>query len=278
MAISMQSLRKVTADQPPRLLIYGPEKMGKTTLASQFPNPVFIQTERGESTGLELTSFGHLTSFQEVLDAFGVLAAEDHEFKTVVIDSVSALEKLIWGQVCENSNVRSIELAAGGYGKGYVEAINLWGEVLDALNYLRINRGMTIVLLGHSLVTSFDDPETQSYSIYDIDLFNGKKSSSRALITREVDAILLIKKDVTIKTENANPKNPGRARADGGDTRWIYTQGRPAFTAGNRYSMPDRLMFPDPAKSPGAGYAAIAPFLPAQAAPEPAKVPAKKAA
>ena len=277
MAISMQSLRKVTATDPPRLLIYGPEKMGKTTLASQFPNPAFIQTEAGESAGIELDSFGHLQSLQEVLDALAALATEEHDRQTVVIDSVSALEKLIWAQVCENSNVRSIELAAGGYGKGYVEALTIWGEVLDALKYLRRERGMTVVLLGHSVVTKFDDPETQSYSVYDIDLFDGKKSSSRALVAREVDAILLIKKDVTIKTEGP-AKNPGRARADGGDTRWIYTQGRPAFTAGNRYSMPDRMIFPDPAKDPRGGYAALAPYLPAQPEPEPVKAPAKKAA
>jgi len=276
MAISLQSLRKVTADQPPRLLIYGPEKMGKTTLASQFPDPVFIQTERGESAGLEFTSFGHLTSFQEVLDAFAALATEEHEFKTVVIDSVSALEKLIWAQVCDNSNTRSIELAAGGYGKGYVEALALWSDVIEALNYLRAERGMTCVLVGHSVVTKFDDPETQSYSVYDIDLFDGAKSSSRALIKREVDAILLVKKDVTIKTEGS-ARNPGRARADGGDTRWVYAQGRPAFSAGNRYGMPERLIYPDPKKEPGGGYAALAPYLPAQPEP-PAKAPAKKAA
>ena len=253
MAISLASLRKVRADQPPRLLIYGPEKMGKTTLASEFPAPVFLQTERGESGDLVLDSFGSLDSFESVIEAITSLATEEHSFQTVVLDSVSALQKLVWDKVCRDSNVKSIELAGGGYGKGYIEADNLWLQVLDGLNYLRNERGMAVVLVGHAIISRFDDPETQSYSRYDIDLHK----RAEALLKREVDAILLVKKDVTIKTEGKGE----RARADGGDTRWIYTEGKPAFTAGNRYNMPARIIY-----QKGAGFSALAPFFPQSAA------------
>lgn len=253
MAIDLSSLRKVRADQPPRLLIYGPEKMGKTTLASEFPAPVFLQTEMGQSGDLELDSFGHLTSYEQVIEAIGSLASGDHSFQTVVLDSVSALQKLVWDKVCRDSNVKSIELAGGGYGKGYIEADNLWLEVLDGLNYLRNERRMAVVLVGHSSVTRFDDPETQSYSKYEIDLHK----RARDLLKREVDAILLVKKDVTIKTDD--PKRADtRARADGGDTRWIVTEGKPGFEAGNRYNMPARIMY-----QKGQGFSALAPFFPA---------------
>jgi len=252
MAISLASLRKVRADQPPRLLIYGPEKMGKTTLASEFPSPVFLQTERGESGDLVLDSFGSLDSFESVIEAITSLATEEHSFLTVVLDSVSALQKLVWDKVCRDSNVKSIELAGGGYGKGYIEADNLWLQVLDGLNYLRNERGMAVVLVGHAIISRFDDPETQSYSRYDIDLHK----RAEALLKREVDAILLVKKDVTIKTEGKGE----RARADGGDTRWIYTEGKPAFTAGNRYNMPARIIY-----QRGQGFAALAPFFPQSA-------------
>ena len=253
MAITLSSLRKVRADQPPRLLIYGPEKMGKTTLASEFPNPVFLQTEKGESGALELNSFGHLTSYEQVIEAIGALAAEDNDFQTVVLDSVSALQKLIWDKVCRDSNVKTIELAGGGYGKGYLEADNLWLEVLDGLNFLRNERAMAIVLIGHAVISRFDDPETQSYSRYDIDLHK----RAEGLLKREVDAILLVKKDVTIKTEGKGD----RVRADGGDTRWIYTEGKPAFTAGNRYDMPARIIY-----QRGAGFTALSQYFPQPAA------------
>lgn len=258
MAISLASLRKVRADKPPRLLIYGPEKMGKTTLASEFPNPVFLQTEMGESGSLELDSFGHLTTYETVIEAISSLATEDHQFQTVVLDSVSALQKLVWDKVCRDSNVKSIELAAGGYGKGYAEADSLWIEVIDGMNHLRNERGMAVVFVGHAIISRFDDPETQSYSRYDIDLHK----RAEAMLKREVDAILLVKKDVTIKHEDPK-KNEGRARADGGETRWIYTEGKPAFTAGNRYDMPSRLMYPK-----GQGFAALAPFFPSPSSAE----------
>lgn len=270
MAISMNSLRKVRATQPPRLLIYGPEKMGKTTLAAEFPAPVFLQTERGESGSLELDALApegdtHLTKYEDVIEAIGALASEEHKFQSVVIDSVSALQKLIWDKVCRDSNVSSIELAAGGYGKGYIAADNLWLEVLDGLNYLRNARGMAVILIGHAEISRFDDPETQSYSRYEIDLHK----RAEALLKREVDAILLVKKEVTIKTEGAKP-GQGRARADGGDTRWIYTQSKPAYTAGNRYDMPERIMF-----TKGQGFTALAPYFPGGAAVE--QQPAKAA-
>jgi hypothetical protein len=263
MAIDINSLRKVKADGPPRILIYGPEKMGKTTLASEFPAPVFIQTEDGASGSLELDSFGVLESFPEVLDAMGALATSDHAFQTVVIDSLSELEKLIWREVCTRNNWQSIEQP--GFGKGYVETDYVWAEFIEAFNYLRNKRGMTIVLIGHSVTDRFDDPETQSYSRYTIDLHK----RAMAIVTREVDAILLVKKDVTIKTEQ--PGGKGRARADGGDTRWIYAQGRPAFQAGNRYDMPEKVMF-----KKGEGFSAIASFLPINR--PAAAAPSKKAA
>lgn len=262
MAISISSLRKVRADKPPRLLIYGPEKMGKTTLASEFPAPVFIQTEDGASGQLELDSFGLMVGFSDVLDAIAALASEEHGFQTVVIDSLSQLEKLVFAEVCRRNNWSSIETP--GFGKGYVEADYAWSELIDALNYLRDQRGMTVVLIGHSVTDRFDDPETQSYSRYAIDLHK----RAVAIVSREVDAILLIKKDVTIKTDQ--PGGKGRARADGGDTRWIYATGRPAFAAGNRYDMPDRVMF-----KKGEGFAALAPFLPIH---PPAQADAKKKA
>lgn len=266
MAISIADLRKVKADRPPRILIYGPEKMGKTTLASEFPSPVFVQTEDGASGDLELNSFGLLTSFGDVLDAFQSLATADHGFQTVVVDSLSSLEKLAWREVCARNNVETIEKVGGGFGKGYKEADYVWAEFVEAFSYLRNERGLNIVLIGHAKTDRFDDPETQSYSRYELDLHD----RAQALLNRDVDAILLIKKDVTIKLDGTKSQikdGAARARGDGGDTRWIYAEGRPAFQAGNRFNMPEKVMF-----KRGEGFAAIAPFLPINppAASEPA--------
>lgn len=258
--ISLSTLKTVRAsDLPPRLLIYGPEKIGKTSLAAEFPNPVFLRIECGPSEGLELDGWD-IGNYAEFLEAIGVLYSDDHDFKTVVVDSVSRMEShLIWPEVCRaNGGVGHIEEIA--YGKGYKLALPIWEQAINALKDLRADKGMAVVLLGHSVKRTFEDPETQSYSIYDIALQDAEKTSAAAFIKQEMDAILFIKKDVTVEREDPKNKHNNRVIGKGGSTRWIQTEGRPAFVAGNRYSMPEKIRY-----EKGKGFEAIAPHISALA-------------
>lgn len=255
MAISLSDLRKVRADKPPRILIYGPPGIGKTTLASEFPSPVFLQIEDGTPGDVELTSFGKLESFQAVMSALEALYVEDHTFKTVVVDSVTELQRLVFAETCargdDKGNAKA-NIEDFGYGKGYVYATRVWQDFLDGINALRRDKGMTVILIAHSAVARFDDPETVSYDRYQIDL-HGK---SVGTIEREMDAILLLKQPVAVKTENQG-FNKERARADGGGVVLIHAAGKPAYTAKNRYGIPPTLRF-----DRGHGFAALAPYLP----------------
>jgi hypothetical protein len=258
MAISLKSLRRTRSADPPRLILYGPEKAGKTTLASEFPAPVFLQTEQGAGL-LEIDTFGKLTSYADVMDAIGALYDGDHQFGTVVVDSVTALQPLIWAETGERGDDKGNKkkrIEDFGYGKGYVYALQVWAEFLEGLEALRRDRNMGIVLIAHSKIERFDDPETVAYSRYEIDLHE----KARDFLKREVDAVLLLKPDVTIKTEDAG-FNKTRARADGGRSVWIHGTSRPAYTAGSRYSLPDRILY-----EPGQGYAALAEYFPSSPA------------
>lgn len=230
MAISLSNLKKAKAVLPPRVLLYAPPKVGKTTLAAEFPKPVFIQTEDGTSGDLELDTFGVLDSYQQVREALGSLAAEEHDFKTVVIDTIDALEPLIWADVCAMNNWNSIE--EPGFGKGYVEAAGRWMDLLKATDYLRRAKGMNIIFLGHSDVSKFDPPGMDSYSRYELRIHK----RAAALLMDDVDAILFMNFRTELKSEDAG-FGKTKTHATGGGTRWIHSESRPAYEAGNRYCL-----------------------------------------
>lgn len=255
MAISLANLRQVRADKPPRLLIYGPPGIGKTTLASEFPDPVFLQVEDGTPGDVELTSFGKLSTYSEVIQAMQALVFEDHGFRTVVIDSVTEMQRLVFAEVCargDASGNAKTNIEDFGYGKGYVYAGRIWQEFLEGVNALRQDRGICVILIAHSTVERFDDPETVSYDRYEIDL-HGK---SVGAIEREMDAILLLKKPVVVKKEDVGFNKERNIAADGGAVL-IHAVGKPAYTAKNRYSMPPTIRY-----DRGKGYEALAPFFP----------------
>ena len=125
-----------------------------------------------------------------------------------------------------------------------------------------------MILIAHSTVERFDDPETVSYDRYEIDLHK----HSVGAIERDMDAILLLKSPVTVKKEDQG-FNKERAIAEASSVVLIHTVGRPAFVAKNRYSMPATLRF-----DKGKGYEILAPYLPGHQAPAEEAAPSKKAA
>jgi hypothetical protein len=88
------------------------------------------------------------------------LQTQKHEFDTVVLDSLGWIEPLVWKAVCDEAKVDSIELAFGGYGKGYVRALDLWRTLLKELAIL--NRSMHVLMIGHAQIKSFQDPDLAS--------------------------------------------------------------------------------------------------------------------
>lgn len=256
MAISLANLKRVKATQPPRVLIYGPPGMGKTSLASEWPDSVFLQVEDGTPGGdIELTSFGQLTSFEDIMDAIGALYSEEHEYKNIVLDSLDKLEPLVWAKVCADNQWLNIE--APGYGKGYVSADAYWRDLIEGMNALRRDKGMGIVYIAHSSIETVNDPMTQSYSRFDIRLHK----RAVGIFQDEVDAIFFLNQDVSLKQDDPKAKQGAgaRVRADGGGNRWLYAAPRPAFVAKNRYGIPDKMMYEQ-----GSGYEKLAEYFPAQ--------------
>lgn len=274
MAMNLKDLRKVRGTQPPRVLLYGEPGIGKTTLAAEFPDAVFLQVEDGTPGDLELTSFGKIESFGDFMERLSQLYTEPHDLRTVVVDSVTELQRLVWTETCargdDKGNAKK-QIEDFGYGKGYVYALRVWQEVIDGLNALRRDRGMSVILIAHAKVDRFDDPETQSYSRYEIDLHK----TGVGMIERDMDAILFLKTPVSVKVEDQG-FNKERAIAQGSRQVMIHTAGRPAYVAKNRYGMPEKIPY-----AKGTGFDTLAKYLPIAPAETPATTetkPRKKAA
>ncbi|EMB16509.1 ATP-binding protein [Rhodopirellula europaea] len=160
----LETIQSGRQSKPPRVLLYGVEGIGKSTFGSEAPNPIFIQTEDGLDE-INCDRFPLATTFDDVVAALKTLANEKHDYESVVIDSLDWLERLIWDKLCQQYAVESIEKVDGGYARGYMHALSLWRDVLDLLGTLR-SRGMVIVLIAHSKVERFEDPESSPYDRY----------------------------------------------------------------------------------------------------------------
>ena len=159
----------------------------------------------------------------------------------MVLDSADWLERLIWDQVCAEFGVRSIEKADGGYGKGYVHALGHWRKVVALLNDLRETRGMIVIVIAHSKVERFEDPENSAYDRYTPRLHKAAVS----LLCEWADAVLFATKRFRVSKEQGTGFQGDRAiatpvGADGGE-RILRTVGSPACIAKNRYGLPAEI-------------------------------------
>ena len=111
----LETIHSGKRQQAPRLLIYGSEGIGKSTIASNAPKPIFVATEDGLDQ-IACDSFPLAKTYSEAMNCFHVLANENHDYQTVVLDSGDWFERLVWDQVCKDFGVKNIERADGGYG------------------------------------------------------------------------------------------------------------------------------------------------------------------
>ncbi len=245
----MQRIHTGRRHSPPRLVIYGTEGIGKSTLAAHAPKPIFIPTEDGLDQ-IDCASFPLARSLTDVRSALTALIRDEHDFETVVIDSADWLERLIFDALCEQYGVSSIEKVDGGYARGYTHALTPWRSILDDLDRLRHQKGLCVILLAHAKVETFADPEHAAYDRYSPRLHK----HATALITEWADAVLFATRKIITKTAPGSSgfgreriiasglgKDASGGGGGGGGERVLRTVGSPACVAKNRYGLTPEL-------------------------------------
>jgi hypothetical protein len=193
MAIDLKKLERPRGQRPIIATFFGEGGMGKSTLAAMFPRPVFIRTEDGTASlagNDEVMLFPLVSSSQEVLDQIEALATQEHEFKTLVLDSITQLGTLIEHEiVAADPKAKSINQAGGGYGAGYNTAAEKHRQVREWAGALAYERGMNVVFIGHADTETLDLPDFDPFARYTVRMH--KKSLPH--YTDNVDLVGLIR-------------------------------------------------------------------------------------
>ncbi len=230
--IDLKSISK-NSPKPPRITIYGPSGIGKTTFAASAPSPIFILTEDGLGD-IEVPAFPLATSYDDVIGALSTLGKEDHKFKTVVIDSLDWLEPLVWAATCKRLGVASIE--SPGYGKGYVEASIEWKEFFQFVTALRDFKNMNVIMIAHGAIVRVEDPVHPAFDMHCLKLH--KRAGALAEEYSDIVGFAAMKTVLTTESSGFGEK---RNRAISTGEHILYLSGTPAFMAKNRFHMPDNV-------------------------------------
>ena len=218
-----------------KVVIYGVEGIGKSSLAARFPNPIFSDVE-GSTTELDVQRFDKPTSLEMLMQQ--ITYVRDHRpCQTYIIDTLDWAEKLCIQAVCAEKNVSGIEDM--GYGKGYSYVYEKEGKMLNALDEL-IAVGINVVLTAHAAIRKFEQPdEMGSYDRWELKLINSPKCNCCSMVKEWADMVLFSNyKTISVATD----KDGKKCKAQGG-IRTMYTSHHPCWDAKNRQGMPPEVSF-----------------------------------
>lgn len=216
-------------DKAKKIVIYGPEGVGKTTFAMQFPKPVFIDTE-GSTDAFDVSRLPKPKSLEMLKEEIRFVAFQG-EFKTLVIDTGDWMAHSLSQEICFKNGVKAI--ADFSYGKGYGLLDSAVKEVLEVLEEIR-DQGINVIINCHSKVSAYTPPnEGGSYDRYTL-----KVSDRLSPFFMEWADIVAFINFKTILVEKGG-MNKDKKRAIGGQERWIHFTHTPSWDGKNRYGLPE---------------------------------------
>lgn len=231
----IEKIRTGKQPKPRKTLLYGVHGSGKSTWASQWPKPLFIDLENGVAD-LDVVSIDCHASIDVAWGSILELSGDhDLQLKTVVIDSVDWLERLIAEDICKKAGKDA--LSDFDYGKGKGKLVSAFSKVLKALEQL-IAKGYHVVLLGHAESVKVEPPDSASYHRYAPKLVDDIAD----MVQEWCDEVLFVTYDRKVK-EVEEGFNRTRGVAVGSGTRLLYTTEKPSHLAKNRLGLPDVMAF-----------------------------------
>jgi len=237
--MSLADIKTQAELRPLRIVLHGMPGAGKTTWASKMSNCVGILTEDGTGN-LAFPRFPVCESWDKeptkddkkvgVKQRMLELLKSDHNYKTLILDSLDWLERLFQSHVCKENGYKNIE--SPGYNRGHKECLAYWEEFRQLCDTLRKQKGMTICMIAHSDIREEKDTEVENYHKVILKLQKG----ASALMTENADCIFYITK------KKGMVKNKNTVKVTQGD-HVIYGEDTTSYLAKNRYQLPKDLPY-----------------------------------
>jgi hypothetical protein len=234
---------------PSRIILHATEGFGKTSFGAMFPKVIFIEA-KGE-TGLgtlidagrvpETPHFPNAAqTWTELMGQIDFLLETDHGYRAVAIDTINGIERLCHEHTCDTEYGGDWgERGFMGFHKGYATALAPWREMLSKLDRLRSEKRMTIILLCHTAVKNFKNPEGSDY-----DRYEAKMHQSTWSLTKEWADIVLFGHYQTVVAGKGGKEETDvskRGKAIGGSERILLTTRTAAYDAKNRLGLPAEI-------------------------------------
>lgn len=229
----MQITKGIQA-KPIKVVIYGPEGIGKSTFAAQFPDALFIDTE-GSTARMDVARTEPPTSLAHLMSILTEIRANPTICRTLVLDTADWAERLCIKSVCDKYQKHGIE--EFGYGKGFTYVYEEMGRILNLLSDI-CDAGINIVLTAHAAIRKFEQPdEMGAYDRWELKLINAPKCNVCAMVKEWADMVLFANYKITTVSNEAK-----KLKARSGK-RTMYASHNPCWDAKNRFGLPDEMPF-----------------------------------
>lgn len=256
----LDSITAPSDSSPVIATITGDAGIGKTTLAASFPKPVFVRFEDGTQSisGMkDVSVFPVIENVDQVWEQLNAVLAEEHPYKTLVIDSVTAADRMFTEHILKSDpkQPKSLNQAAGGYGAGRQVLASMHARVRKAAGLLVSRRNMNVVFIAHADIIRVEPPNEEAYTSYSLRL----AKESLPYYVDDVKLVGYLKLETIVIGEEGERK---KAISDG--TRQLICYTTAENISKNQYGIKEKLTV-NPGENP------LIPFIPALQTQTPAK-------
>lgn len=217
--------------KPLRAVAYGPEGIGKSTLASHWPKPLFLDVE-GSTAEMDVARIEKPTSWVELKSICSLLSKDMKEYHTLVIDTADWAERMAKDAICQEAKVQAIGDVP--YGKLYANLAAEWGSFLDILS--RVAERANVVVLAHSQLSHCEIPEESgAFDRYEMKLLNSFKVNLSSMLKEWASLVMFLNYETFVTDGKAS-----------GGQRVAYTTHHTCWDAKQRQGMnlPEKMVLP----------------------------------